>query len=98
MWQRILTWFNGLFSKRKPMSALEAIDAIQREKLPTADPAAWRRNVSLFKSSVFSEHDRKRLWRRERRNYDHASANWPPTTPNQQDQACLNDIIQALQR
>jgi hypothetical protein len=98
MWQRIIAWFSGLFGKPKPMSALEAIDAIQREKLPSADADSWKRNVSTFKSSVFSERDRQRLWRSHRRKHDHASAEWPPTSPNQHDQECLNDIIRSLQR
>ncbi len=98
MWQRIVAWFSGLFGKRKPLSALEAMDAIQREKLPSADADSWKRNVSTFKSSVFSERDRKRLWRNQRRNHEHASDEWPPSAPNQHDQACLQDIIRALQR
>ncbi len=98
MWQRIVAWFNGQFRKPKQLSALEAMDAIQREKLPSADADSWQRNVSTFKSAVFSERDRKRLWRSQRRYHDHASADWPPSSPNQHDQACLQDIIRSLQR
>lgn len=98
MWQRIVAWFKGLFGQREQLSALEAMDAIHRDKLPAADPAVWKRNASTFKSAVFSERDRQRLWRSHRRSYDHAAAEWPPSSPNQHDQATLNDIIQALQR
>lgn len=98
MWKRLVAWFNGLFGTPKPLSALEAMDAIQREKRPAANPAQWSRDLSTFKSAVFSERDRKRLWRRHRRDHDHAQEDWPLSSPTTADHACLKNLLEALQR
>ena len=100
MLERLIAWLRGLFApKPKPaLTALEAMDSIHRDKLPRADAAAWKKARSNFLSRVFSESDRKRLWRRHRRNVAHASEAWEPSRPTTADLKCLEGILETLAR
>ena len=78
-------------------NALEAIEQIHRERNPV-DAAAWKTARSSFHGKVFSERDRKRLWRRQRRHHPNAGPAWEPSAPTASDLACLEAILRDLQR
>ncbi len=100
MWQWIRGWLVrlGILSPPK-LTAASVMDELRAGRRVPANASEWQTGVARFKTKVFAEADRKRLWRRYRRKFAGELRTWDEIVePNDEDQACLNQILQDLAR
>jgi len=97
----IREWLVRLGWVRVPpqVGAASALAELRARKQVPAAAEDWRTLVARFRTQVFSEEDRKRVWRRARRKYGGELHEWDEIRqPSLQDQACLKQILDDLAR
>jgi hypothetical protein len=89
----------GLFRAPPQVGAASAMAELRARKQTPAIAEDWKTLVARFRTQVFSEEDRKRLWRRYRRKYGGDLTELEDLIqPTTQDQACLKQILDELAR
>ncbi len=98
-WIRDLLVRWGLLSPPPALDAASAMAELRASKLRPADEDDWQGLVRRFRTKVFSEDDRKRVWRQYRRKYPGNLNEWDDVgEPSSADQECLKQILDELAR
>jgi len=98
-WIRELLVRWGLLAAPPPIGAASAMAELRARKQAPADAGDWQSLVRRFNTQVFSDDDRRRVWRRYRRKYKGDLHDWGEIRePTAEDQACLKKILADLAR
>ncbi|NCG18798.1 MAG: hypothetical protein GWP91_07275 [Rhodobacterales bacterium] len=100
-WIRALLQGWGLLSPVDPsqLSAADVMAELRAGKRKPAEESEWQSAVRRFNIKVFSNADRKRVWRQYRRKFSGELSNWDEiVAPTREDQACLDQILAELAR
>jgi len=98
-WIRRLLIRWGILSTPPPIGAAAAMAELRARRQAPADVDDWEALVRRFNTQVFSDEDRRRVWRRYRRKYKGELCEWGEILrPTAEDQACLKQILDDLAR
>ena len=97
LWASIQRWWSSLFQPR-PANARQGMAEISDGLRTSADQAQGDDLVTRYRTMVFDQKQRQRLWRKAAIADQLDSDKFPPPNPSTKDLASLRRIVNSLAR